>query len=68
MDFKKAYSKMIFEDKKIKRPLFTGYWYFNRDIGQVVIHCGDGREITRSDDITLTVMNTTFSDWLIMDD
>ena len=63
MNFKEAYLMMM-EGKKIKRPCFKGYWYFNGKTGKIVIHLENGTEITEGD-FTLTLQNSLAEDWEI---
>jgi hypothetical protein len=67
MDFKTAYSKML-EGKKIRREGWVGYWYINKVTGKLTIFTAEGKTLTQSDDITITVMNTLAEDWEVVDD
>lgn len=53
---------------KIKRPHWDGYWRIEN--GEVLIHCGDGRELNLrdSEDMVYTLRNSSCDDWLIINE
>lgn len=51
---------------KVKRPHWSGYWCIEN--GEVLIYCGDGRELNLrdSEDMVYTLRNISCDDWVII--
>lgn len=66
MTFAEAYAQMK-QGKKIRRPVFKGYWYLNPEDGTLIIHLKDGKEISYGR-LDTTVKNTLANDWLVVEE
>ncbi len=66
MNFKEAFELMK-QDKKVKRGHWAGYWAL--EMGDIVMHCKDGRiiNIRDSEDMQFTITNMLADDWQLAD-
>lgn len=65
MGFNEAYVLMK-RGAKIKRPDWTGYWYWSEEYQTIMIHCKDGQEldIRGTENIGFTMDNICQNDWI----
>jgi hypothetical protein len=67
MNFNQAYIEML-KGNKIRRRGWKGYWFINNVTNKLTIHLANNKEITSSDDISVTIANTLAIDWEVADD
>lgn len=65
MGFNEAYVLMK-RGAKIKRPDWTGYWYWSEEYQTIMIHCKDGQEldIRGTENVGFTMDNICQNDWI----
>ena len=65
MGFNEAYVLMK-RGAKIKRPEWTGYWYWSEEYQTIMIHCKDGQEldIRGTENVGFTMDNICQNDWI----
>lgn len=65
MGFNEAYVLMK-RGAKIKRPDWTGYWYWSEEYQTIMIHCKDGQEldIRSTENVGFTMDNICQNDWI----
>ena len=66
MTFAEAFKAML-EGRKIKRPVFNGYWYLHPETGVATIHLSNDKEITYGN-LNVTIKNCAATDWEIVEE
>ena len=67
MSFREAWFQML-NGKKIKRPLWSGYWAWEN--GTIMMHCRDGQviDIRQTDNVSYTFDNVASRDWMVVEE
>lgn len=65
MSFREAWFQMLL-GKKVKRPLWDGYWAWEN--GTIMMHCKDGNviDIRQTDNPAYTFTNIAERDWRVV--
>lgn len=66
MNFADAYKEMV-KGKKVRRPIFKGYWFIDPEKGVVSIHLANGKDITYGN-LNITVKNCAANDWEVVEE
>ena len=58
----------LLQGKKIKRPLWEGYWAWENNT--IMMHCRDGSvvDIRQTDFVAYTFSNIAQRDWMVVED
>ncbi len=67
MSFREAWFQML-NGKKIKRPLWAGYWAWEN--GTIMMHCWNGKiiDIRQTDNVAYTFDNVACRDWMVVEE
>ena len=67
MTFREAWFQML-SGKKIKLPLWSGYWAWEK--GTIMMHCRDGRvlDIRETDNPAYTFTNVASREWQVVEE
>lgn len=66
MSFREAWFMML-SGKKVKRPLWSGYWAWEN--GTIMMHCHDGQviDVRETDNPAYTFTNIAQRDWMVVE-